>query len=46
VTGLYWALVYNKTPIDLNELNIHAVNSLIVLVDLAVSRLPFYIKHM
>lgn len=46
VTTLFWTLLFpaiGHTTIE--DVHCHAVNTLVVLIDLALSPLPFYFKH-
>jgi len=44
VCGLHWTLDFTGSTnlIDVHE---HAVNALIMLIDLTLTRWPFYLKH-
>lgn len=46
VALLYWTLIFpaNMTT-DFSDANVHGSNALIMLLDLAVSRYPLYLKH-
>ena len=44
VTLLYWLLVFGGTT-DAADVHAHAINSVVILCDLAVSRVPLYLKH-
>lgn len=46
MTTLFWTLLFpaiGHTTIE--DVHCHAVNTLVVLMDLALSPLPFYFKH-
>jgi hypothetical protein len=45
VTLLYWLLVFDGTT-NFSDTQVHATNFLIVFIDLTLSRLPFFYKHM
>lgn len=45
VMCLYWLLVYDGTT-NAADVHAHAVNAIIMLTDLTLSRWPLYLRHM
>lgn len=47
VTALYWGVVHTpEAPLDASTVNAHAVNSILVLIDILMSSTPVRILHM
>ncbi|PVD19884.1 hypothetical protein C0Q70_20377 [Pomacea canaliculata] len=46
VAGLYWIVLYSGQPDTFISINSHALNSVLVIVDVMVSRAPVRVQHL
>jgi uncharacterized protein YsxB (DUF464 family) len=46
VSCINWIVLFpDVMKTDMTDVHLHAVNSLVILIDMALSPLPYYIKH-